>query len=233
MLEFTDDFLLPNLMGPNCVKIAAELLTHVPPLSILQGQRILDLGPGTGLTSMFFADYYKSQVFAADLWISPTENYRRFKEFGMEKQVFPIHAEANDLPFAEKYFDAVLSVDSYQYYGNTPHYLSRLAPLVRQGGIIAVAVPGLQDEFINDKVPEEMLPFWVDNMNFHSVGWWRELWEKSSLVEVLDAFEISCHADAWADWLRADNPYAKNDIAMMEAEGGKYFNTVGIIAQVK
>lgn len=233
MITYTQDFLLPNLMGPNCVKIAAELVAHVPDLLLLQGQRILDLGPGTGLSSMFFADHYKSQVFAADLWISPTDNYKRFKEFGLDKQVFPIHAEANALPFADKYFDAVLSVDSYQYYGNTPHYLPRLAALVRQGGVIAVAVPGLRDESVNENVPEELRPFWVDNMNFHSVEWWSRLWENSGVVDLLEAFELDCHAEAWADWLKSDNPYAKNDVAMMAAEGGRYFNTVGLIALVR
>lgn len=230
MIRYERDFLLKNLMGPNCVKIAAELARHVP---LLAGWRMLDLGCGTGLTSMFFADHFKGQVFAADLWVDPTENYARFKEFGLDKQVVPIHAEANALPFANRYFDAVLSVDSYHYYGNNPNYLQKLVPLVRQRGFIAIAVPGLQSESTNENTPEEMLPYWVEDMNFHSVDWWRELWEKSGLVTVLEAFEISCHAEAWDDWLESGSIYAKHDTEMMQAEAGKYFNTVAIIAQVK
>lgn len=230
MLTYTEEFLLPNLMGPNCIKIAAELARHV---QVLAGWRVMDLGCGTGLTSMFFADHYKAQVFATDLWITPTDNYKRFKEFGMERQVIPIHADATALPYADGYFDAVLSVDSYHYFGSNPHYLQKLAPLVKKRGFIAVVMPGLLKEFPGEVFPAELQPFWQGDMNFHSAEWWKELWEASGLVEIIEAFDLSCHAEAWADWLKCDNPYAKHDIDMMEAEAGKYFNTVGLVARVR
>ena len=39
---------------------------------------------------------------------------------------------------------------------------------------------------------------------------------------------MDCCQAAWADWLKSPNPYAQNDVLMMEAEQGKYFNLVQI-----
>ena len=64
----------------------------------------------------FKAKEYEVTVFAADLWIAPTENYEFFRSLGMEDQIFPIYADANALPFAKGFFDAIISVDAYHYF---------------------------------------------------------------------------------------------------------------------
>lgn len=224
------DFTLENLMGPNCEMLLLELLEKLPKAGYT---RILDLGCGTGLTSMLLAKKFEARIFAADLWINPAANYKRFKQFGLEKQIIPLYANANDLPFAEGYFDLVISIDSYHYFGARPGFLEEsIAPLLCSGGIAAIVVPGLQKDFVNG-VPEELQPFWQDDMNFYSSIWWKNLWMQSGITESIEAFSCKCHSAAWQDWLRCKNPYAQGDIKMMEAEGGKYFDTVGIIARIK
>ena len=49
-------------------------------------------------------------MFANDLWINATENLKRFEEAGVADKVFPIHAEAHALPYANGFFDAAISV---------------------------------------------------------------------------------------------------------------------------
>lgn len=227
---FDKKVLLENMMGPNCIKLCDELTQKI---LLRPGMRVLDLGCGKGLTSVFLAKKFGVSVFAADLWIEPTENYERFKSFAVDDRVFPIYAEAHALPFARGFFDAVVSIDSFHYYGAGEDYLdSHLAPLIKKGGTIAVTLPGLQKDFFDD-VPEELKPFWLEeDMNFYSADWWEKLWRKSSKTVFRQAFSHSCHAEAWADWLECDNPYAKRDIDMMKAEGGKYFDSIGLIAQV-
>ena len=236
MKKFTDamndkNFFLPLLMGPNCLKLADEATRG---LDLPRGLRALDLGCGTGLSSMFLAERFGCTVWATDLWIPATENFSRFRAFDMDDRVYPIHAEAHELPYAERFFDAAFSIDSYHYYGAEEGYLeTHLAPLVKPGGLLAVVVPGFQDERYSEEIPEEMKPYWMDDMHFHSCDWWRDLWTRSGVVRDIAVRELASHADAWADWLLCDNEYAKRDVGMMEAEAGKYFNSICITARVR
>lgn len=98
--HYDTDFVKENMMGPNSMKIIEELSKS---LTLKKGMRVLDLGCGNGLTSIFLAKEYGVTVFATDLWISATDNYRRFKAMGLEDKIIPIHAEAHDLPFAQDF----------------------------------------------------------------------------------------------------------------------------------
>ena len=65
--------------------------------------RILDLGCGRGLSSIFLAQKYETDVFAVDLWISPTDNYVRFQQMGVAQLTVPLQFDATRLPFAENF----------------------------------------------------------------------------------------------------------------------------------
>ena len=229
--NFTDHydktFLLKNMMGPNAMRIAEELDAS---LNICPDMRLLDLGCGCGLSTIYYAENYPVDIIAADLWISPTDNYRRFVERGIDKRVTPIHIDATEsLPFAERYFDLLISIDAYHYFGCDEMMLKKLTPHIKSGGKIAVVVPGLKKDF-NDDIPDELKPFWQENMNLFSCDWWQTLWQKEAGIKIDCCREMDCCEAAWADWLACPDPYAQNDIKMMAAEGGNYFNLVMIIA---
>jgi hypothetical protein len=61
------------------------------------------------LSSIFLAKEFGVEVWATDLWVKPDENLRRAAEAHVEDQVHPIYAEAHALPFAEDFFDALIS----------------------------------------------------------------------------------------------------------------------------
>ncbi|MGX5098443.1 SAM-dependent methyltransferase [Enterobacter cloacae] len=109
-------FLLDNMMGPNAMRLTEELVAQ---LQITPGMRILDLGCGKGISSILLAEKYDATVFAADLWITPGENAARFSERGLDGKIFPLLVDATKaIPFAHDYFDLIVSVDAYQYFGN-------------------------------------------------------------------------------------------------------------------
>ena len=68
-------------------------------LELRPGMRVLDLGCGRAASSVFLHKVYGVQVWAADLWFSPSENLQRIRDAGAEDGVFPIHADARALPF--------------------------------------------------------------------------------------------------------------------------------------
>ena len=109
---FTKDY----LMGPNSFRLLDELIRRKP--SDVRFHRTLDLGCGFALTSLFIANETDADtVYAYDLWIPATENYRRIRDSHLEDRVIPIHGDAMDMPFAHDYFDAIVSVDAYHYFG--------------------------------------------------------------------------------------------------------------------
>ena len=223
--KYDKDFLKKNMMGPNSMMILEELLEKAP---LKPEMKVLDLGCGNGLTSIFLAKEYGVQVFALDLWISATDNFKRFQEAGVENMVIPIHADAHDMPFAEGFFDAVISVDAYHYVGNNNTFFpEKVRPLLKKNGIAAIAFPGMKYE-VKENVPDEMKPYWEAEAleMWHSIGWWRTKFENE--LNHLNMWEMRCFEQAWNDWLNTDNPYAVEDRKMIYTDNGRYMNLIGI-----
>jgi len=226
------DFMKSTMMGPNAMRVSEELASY---LTIDKDMRILDLGCGMGLSTLFLAKKYGTTVFAADLWIPPTVNYEHFKSAGIGDRAIPVAVDATKgLPFAHGYFDILFTVDAYHYFGDTEEMLPSLIPFVKNGGYIAVAIPGLKYEF-GENVPEEMKPWWDEPevaRTIRSIDWWKELWSKTDGIEIEYVREMDCCKQSWGEWLTGYMPEAAEDIPMMEAENGQYFNLVQLIAKV-
>ena len=230
---FTDNydrkFLLDTMMGPNAMRITEEMTNSLP---ISPGMRILDLGCGMGISSILLVEKYDVTVFAADLWISPHDNAKRFTSLGLDSKIFPFSVDATkEIPFAHEYFDMIISVDSYQYYGGNEAMLPKLLPFIKKNGFIAVAVPGFTQDFPEGQLPEEVQPYWAPDWYFYSCSWWRALWEKEPGITITDLREMDSCKQAWDDWLQSPSPYAQSDIVMMEAGAGKYFNIIQIVGR--
>ena len=85
------EFLKATMMGPNAMRVSEELASQ---LNINENMRILDLGCGCGLSTLLLTKKYRASVFAADLWISPTENFERFQSIGIDDKAIPIFVDA-------------------------------------------------------------------------------------------------------------------------------------------
>lgn len=224
---FNKEFILRNLMGPNSIRIVDELTSGI---KLNKGMRVLDLGCGTGLTSFYMAKKFDVTVYAADLWINPSDNYKRAVELGIQSNIIPLHIDANNLPFADGFFDVIVSVGAFQCFATTDDYLDqKLLKLLKVDGKLLVAIPGLKNEF-EDNLPNKMKVFGFDQMNHHSCQWWSNLWGKSKCLTDISSHEMLCFDDAWAEWLATDDRHAIEDQKMLEVNNGKYMAIVSLRA---
>ena len=225
--------LMAKIMGPNPLKLEEELLTgHKIPA----GSLVCDLGSGQGLTSVFLAKEYGFRVCAADLWSDPESNRCFFRKMGLtEEQIVPVKADATSLPFAKDFFDAVISTDSYNYFGRDPDYLDeKLLPFVKKSGYLYIAVPGMKKDCHKNLPPELLLSWTPEQLDYlHDVAYWKKIVSQCKGAEVLEVSEMESNEEVWADWLKQENEYAVSDRRSMEAGGGKYLNFVKIVLRKK
>ena len=225
--------LMAKIMGPNPIKLEEELMNDH---KIENGAVVCDLGSGQGLTSVFLAREYDFKVYACDLWSDPDENRKFFESMGVsDKLITPVKADATDLPFDSGFFDAVVCVDSYNYFGRDPKFLDqKLLPFLKSGGYIYIAVAGMKRD-CHDNLPSELLLSWTPEQleYMHDKYYWLGIVSQSEGAQVVEVSEMQSNEEVWADWLRQENEYAVGDRKSMEAGGGKYLNFIKIVLKKK
>lgn len=224
-------------MGPNPLWLLEDLARD---LDLGPGMRVLDLGSGKGATSVFLAREFGVQVVAADWWVSAEEAAATFAAAGVGSAVEAVRAEAHALPFEAESFDAIVSIDAFEYFGTADTYLPYLAGFLRPGGQLGVATPGMTREVRElGAIPPHIkaLVGW-EAIAWHSPEWWRFQWEITELVKVTAA---RMQDDGWRDWLlwaqtcadhRPDGgPANQPVIDMLTADGGEYLGFAMVSAR--
>jgi SAM-dependent methyltransferase len=239
--KYDPEWVLKGWMGPNVLWLAEWLCEK---MELKPGMRVLDMGCGKALSSIFLAKEYGVNVWANDLWISATENWQRVKDAGLENQICPIHAEAHDLPYAEGFFDAIVSLDSYQYYGTDDLYLGYFSKFLRSGGQIGIVIPGLAQE-VKGAAPEHLTrprengsTFWVDECwCFHTADWWQHHWDKLSVIKDVAADVLP---DGWKDWLQYEKACEEagtlmfaTEVPTLEEDAGRYMALIRVVGRKK
>jgi SAM-dependent methyltransferase len=196
-------------------------------MDLRPGMRVLDLGCGRALSSVFLRREFGVEVWATDLWFSAEENIQRVRDAGVEDGVFPSRADARSLPFTEGFFDAIVSIDAFMYFGTDDMYLNHLARLVKPGGQIGIALAGFLSE-LEDPVPAHLAEWWAAERLYclHSAGWWRRHWERSGIVDVAVADALPDGWRFWRDWLKLVAPANETEIRAVETDAGRYFGYV-------
>ena len=228
-LQYNADWVLANASGGANSLWLTEWVASA--LDLKPGMRVLDLGCGRASSSIFLRREFGVQVWATDLWFSAAENIQRVRDAGVEDGVFPLHADAHSLPFAPEFFDAIVCIDCYPYFGTDDLYLNYLAQFVKLGGPIGIAGVGLMRE-MEGPVPDHLRPMWgQDFWAIHSAAWWRRHWERTGILAVEVADDMPNGWQRWLEWQHAVAPDNSVEIKAVEDDAGRYLGYVRVVGR--
>ena len=216
------------LMGPNSFRLLDELIRRSP--EDTNYKRTLDLGCGFALTSLFIANETSAEnVYAFDLWVTASENYARIKANHLEVTIIPLHGDAMDKPFAQEYFDAIISVDSYHYFGcKKGAFAEKILPFVKKDGYVMIAIPGLKEEPTGEL--KELFTTWAEGDDaelFRTAGWWEALLKEECGDRCdITVKEAECFDVAWQEWFESGHEYGIRDKEFLEKGLDKILNFV-------
>lgn len=229
--KYDPKWLKANMMGPNAAFLLERLSNN---MDLKPGMRVLDLGCGRGITSVFLAKEFGVQVWATDLWISAYDNFKRFIEAGVSDSVYPIHAEAHELPYADEFFDAVISIDAYHYFGAEKEYLDKhCAKLLKPNGQIGIVVPGLTSELEKGEVPKGLEEYWEEDFNtFHCLDWWEAHWNEGQHIEVEYSENMTDGKKIWYDSIWQQGEYGSDfDRKFLKADKAEQLTMIMMVGK--
>lgn len=153
---------------------------------------------------MFLAREYNLDVVAADLWVEPHEVAAVCAAAGVAERVDPHRVDSRALPFRDGEFDAVVSIDAFEYFGTDVHFLPSLLRVLRPGALIAVSTPALRPDPYGAAIPgfvREVVGW--EAAAWHDPQWWQRHWELTGLVEDVHARWQDGGSDNWRRWAQA------------------------------
>ncbi len=230
MKYFTKEY----MMGPNALRLLSEIVEDNPQ-AVSKGN-VLDLGCGAALSSVFLANETGAdKVWALDLWVSATENYKRICENGLENRIVPIHGDALAMPFAHEYFEAVVSVDTYHYFGCEENvFAERILPFIKKGGYALIVVPGLKEEA--QGALKALMDEWAGDeaYMFKTKDWWAEHIAKGCAEQVeVEVYESVQFDLVWQEWFDSGHEYGIRDREFLEKGLKDVLNFVMMVIERK
>jgi cyclopropane fatty-acyl-phospholipid synthase-like methyltransferase len=226
--QYHPDWVITNSMSGCSTLWLTEWLASA--MHLKSGMRVLDLASGRAISSIFLAREFGVHVWATDLWISASENIERIRDADVTDRVFPLHADARALPFAAGFFDAIVCVDAFPYFGTDDLYLNYLASFVKPDGQIGIAGAGLTREI--ESLPDHLRRAWTQDLwALHSASWWRRHWERTGIVDIELADTMPDGWRRWLEWQQTASPGNTFEIEMVSSDQGEYLGCVRVVAR--
>lgn len=216
-------------MGPHPLWQLEDIL---PALALKRGSRVLDLGCGRGATSVFLARECEARVTACDVWVGVEELEGVFRAAGVEGSVTAVNADVRRLPFADDEFDAIVSIDAFEYFGTDVHLLPALLRVLRPGGTIGMTTPGLDPDPYEAGVPDAVWSLWGHEVAaWHTPEWWRRHWELSGLLEGIESAWLLDGRENWIRWAQAvQSVKGESEAAVLELLEGEAGAQIGFVS---
>ncbi len=128
-------------LGPGTLEMAL-FLTET--LRIETGMRVLEVGGGSGHVATILAKNWGAYVITLEPWHGADAIQARAEAAGIGNRVLGLRIRAEDMPFANATFDAVLSINSFEMIAiadNQQRALAEMVRVARPGARVGIAEP--------------------------------------------------------------------------------------------
>ena len=169
-------------------------------LKLEPGLRVLDLGCGAGVTSLYLARTYGVNVSAVDESL-PDDLGPRAMAAGVGHLLTPVPADCRRLPFPDDHFDVIFSMNAFFYFGSDDAYPAYLLRFLKEGGELVIGSPCYREELSAD-TPEEFLLEYPACLAVHSPDWWRKHFTQTGQAQVLQSSLHPRGVEFWEDRVR-------------------------------
>lgn len=151
-----------------------------------KGQYILDVGCGAGVTACYLAKRYGCRLVGVDISARMIERSReRAKKERVADRVEFRVADAQDLPFEDDLFDAVITESVTAFPEDKKGAVKEYARVTKPGGYVGLN----ESTWLKSPPPPEMVA-WASqdvgaNVNPLTEAGWKELLEEAGLTEIV------------------------------------------------
>ncbi len=178
-------------------KAQIQLIEHLAQAANLRpGQTLLDVGCGTGASSIYLAKQY--QLKATGITISPVQVELAKQAAASEKvdaAFFLMDAEAMRF---DQTFDVIWSVESISHYQNIAKFFATAAPFLQPNGIFAVIDWFKREDLTPSEYKRDILPIEKGMLVELATMRQYEAWMKSSGLRIVKSEVLNKHcAKTW------------------------------------
>ncbi len=166
---------------------------------------VLDVGCGVGITACYLAKEYGCNVVGVDLSEMMVERSKeRAKRKNVEDKVEFRVAEAQDLPFKDEVFDAVICESVVAFSKDKQKVISEYARVTKSGGYVGMN----EVTWVETPSPElvEYLSRALGQAEFLNPDGWKDLLEKAGLTGVVARVYKTRALRQWASEVRQMDP---------------------------
>jgi len=159
-------------------------------------------------------------------------NRERFTRWHMQDRLIPLQEDATNHHFDNEMFDALISIDSYHYFGGKEGFFAdSLLPCLKSGGVALIAIPGMKMAY--DGQSEELLKQWLHDeaYMFQSASYWKRIIGEHEEMEAVRTWELNSFDLPWQEWFETKHEFALKDQEVYESHIKPYTTFVGIMVR--
>ncbi|MGC9404533.1 MerR family transcriptional regulator [Vibrio genomosp. F10 str. 9ZC157] len=193
MKDFMKIFATLERWGPGSHKDSLKAMSLMSPQTMTD---ILDIGCGTGTSTLLLADNSNAHITAVDNEPVAIEQLdKKIQNAQLHERISPVYASMTELPFQAKSFDAIWA-EGCVYVMGMENALKQWKPLLKDNGVLMVS----DLVWLTDSPDEEATQFWLaDYPDIQSIPKRLALFKKHG-YHVVEHFSLG--VDAWQNyWL--------------------------------